>query len=827
MESEKKYFVFISYSNLDNEWAVWLRHELEHYHLPASFNGRTDVRESLREVFRDRDELSAGPEWDQQVQKALENTNNLIVICSPNSAKSEAVNKEVEAFVAMGKGDCIFPFIVDGNSPDEYFPKSLEHSKVGGDVNKDGGRDAAFVKVVSGMLQVNYSDLWNRYELEKAEEERKQREQKDNLLRLHSRFIAEKANSLTESGDAYLARRVLLEILPKDLKHPDRPCPVEVEAAFRLANKHDTMILRGTKYNYLYAGFRSNGTEVITLADKHDVTRHTEIGIWDLFSGCCKQVYTKYADVDLPIEFNRDGLLWDKIISPNRQYSFVEPKFLICNTDSSKNKVLLDSDSYVNCAVFSNTSRLLATVSENKERGEQYIYTKICVWDVATGDRLYVFDKHKDTVYSVMFSYDERYLVSASDDCDIRIWDLLNGECTQVLEEQYGVSYASFSPNGKFIVAATKSGKIHIWRLSDNLFFELKGHNGVIESVFFSPDGERVVSAASDKTVRVQNVFSGTKNKTFKWHSKELSMVAYNKQMNVIAAASYDNTISIGNPENGDCLKKMTGHSREVLWVDFSPDGSQVATVSYDYTLRIWEVKSGQCIKIIDTGLSNSVSYSPDGRFIVHSSKGRHIIVRNTSNWEIVWENCMQYDTNYDINTVFFSPNGQKIILAYMGEDIRVYDLQNEANMTILEGHAEYVLSAVFSPDGTKILSASHDHTIRVWDCNTGECEMVIEAGAPVYSAYYSENGKYIVSSIGHRIIIWEAVFGVKMTEYSVSNLATAKFINEDKQIMAADRYGKVKIYEFPSFQELIDETRERFKDNPLTLEERRQYYLE
>ena len=48
----KEYFVFISYSSLDDVWAIWLKHELDHYHLPASFNGRTDVRDNLRNVFR-------------------------------------------------------------------------------------------------------------------------------------------------------------------------------------------------------------------------------------------------------------------------------------------------------------------------------------------------------------------------------------------------------------------------------------------------------------------------------------------------------------------------------------------------------------------------------------------------------------------------------------------------------------------------------------------------------------------------------------------------------------------------------------------------------
>ena len=108
----KEYFVFISYSNKDVEWAEWLQQELEHYKLPATFNGNSNVRDNLRDVFRDRDELTAGEEWDAQVEQALANTSNLVVVCSPDAAVSEAVDREIELFVKQGKGDRIFPFIV-------------------------------------------------------------------------------------------------------------------------------------------------------------------------------------------------------------------------------------------------------------------------------------------------------------------------------------------------------------------------------------------------------------------------------------------------------------------------------------------------------------------------------------------------------------------------------------------------------------------------------------------------------------------------------------------------------------------------------------------
>ena len=93
MEQEKQYYAFISYKSEDVEWAIWLQHELEHYHLPASFNGRTDIRQELRPVFRDIDELSAG-NLPKQIRQALKNSQNLIVVCSPITSVNTLSYKE-------------------------------------------------------------------------------------------------------------------------------------------------------------------------------------------------------------------------------------------------------------------------------------------------------------------------------------------------------------------------------------------------------------------------------------------------------------------------------------------------------------------------------------------------------------------------------------------------------------------------------------------------------------------------------------------------------------------------------------------------------------
>ena len=158
MEQKKEYYAFISYKREDEQWAKWLQHKLEHYRLPANLNGRTDLPREIRPVFRDTSELNPG-NLPQQIHDALSSSQHLIVVCSPNSAKSKWVNLEIETFIAMGKQDCIIPFIVDGhpyaeNPTEECFPPAIrnlpkEQELLGANIN-EMGRDAAAIKTVRG-----------------------------------------------------------------------------------------------------------------------------------------------------------------------------------------------------------------------------------------------------------------------------------------------------------------------------------------------------------------------------------------------------------------------------------------------------------------------------------------------------------------------------------------------------------------------------------------------------------------------------------------------------------------------------------------------------
>ena len=176
MTQEKEYFAFISYQRKDEEWADRLRNKLEHYRLPSSVRKQdASLPKEIRPIFRDALEFAGGV-LAKEIEIALQNSIYLIVICSPNSAKSPWVNKEIQTFIDLGREDRIIPFVIDGipfsdNDETECFPPALRSLKgekelLGININ-ELSRDAAAIKVVARMFGLKFDTLWQRYEREK------------------------------------------------------------------------------------------------------------------------------------------------------------------------------------------------------------------------------------------------------------------------------------------------------------------------------------------------------------------------------------------------------------------------------------------------------------------------------------------------------------------------------------------------------------------------------------------------------------------------------------------------------------------------------------
>lgn len=180
-----RYRAFLSYSHRDTSWGKWLHAGLEGFHIDKDLVGRHTpvgvVPKTLRPIFRDREDFSAGHSLNEQTEDALQSSQFVVVICSPNSARSQYVNEEIRRFKELGRGGSVIPIIVDGEPGDparECFPPALrfkigpdgrltdEHEEpIAADARPQGdGKDVARLKVVAGLLGLGFDDIVRRAE---------------------------------------------------------------------------------------------------------------------------------------------------------------------------------------------------------------------------------------------------------------------------------------------------------------------------------------------------------------------------------------------------------------------------------------------------------------------------------------------------------------------------------------------------------------------------------------------------------------------------------------------------------------------------------------
>ena len=172
MPSLFRFRAFISYCHQDRKSAARLQAALENFRLPKNAVA-AGLPDRVRPIFRDREVLGSSHDLSKAITDALDDSEYLVVVCSPRAAASHWVAAEVRHFMAKRGVEKVLCFVVEGapnaaDSGQESLPEPLRSAHTGREVlaadaraQGDGWQDAV-LKILSGLTAIPFADLARR-----------------------------------------------------------------------------------------------------------------------------------------------------------------------------------------------------------------------------------------------------------------------------------------------------------------------------------------------------------------------------------------------------------------------------------------------------------------------------------------------------------------------------------------------------------------------------------------------------------------------------------------------------------------------------------------
>jgi len=236
---------------------------------------------------------------------------------------------------------------------------------------------------------------------------------------------------------------------------------------------------------------------------------------------------------------------------------------------------------------------------------------------------------HTKKVTSVVAHPNEKSIVSASPDAQIRIWDIESESCRHVMRVHDGpVTGLSLHPTGDYVLSSSTDqhwafSDIHTGKLLCKVADQSVSHG--LTCCQFHPDGLIFGTGTSDSLVKIWDFKEQKSAANFPSHSGPISALAFSENGYYLATSADDEVVKLWDLRKLKNFKTITLEDKyTVKSLTFDNSGHYLAVAGPD--VRVYQI-SKQCDLIqtwkAHTQDATSVKFGPNVDYLASVSNDR------------------------------------------------------------------------------------------------------------------------------------------------------------------------------------------------------------
>ncbi|MDC0713896.1 protein kinase [Stigmatella sp. ncwal1] len=446
---------------------------------------------------------------------------------------------------------------------------------------------------------------------------------------------------------------------------------------------------------------------------------------------------------------------------------------------------------------------------------------------------------HTQHINDIAFTADGRYLISASDDHTLRVWDAQLGKSHRILRNDTGTDTDAddvwrirMLPGGQEFISSGKDGVLRQWDATTGKGRIFASLSGPVSAITVGCQGQCLLAATqTDDVLHRWDVATGHEQ-TFHTGVQGIEELVASPLGSWVFVRGYrDAPSALGDVKKGSF--QVLKQARPTVG-GFSADG-RLFTVDIHGELHAWRpgVPEGQLIAR-DLGIGTSLAFVPGTPWVVigtqegvirlrnaatgqtrelrqHeglvnsldvTSDGRYLASASADRTSVLWEletGALRVlrRARQQAHLVQFSPDDRQLAVASFNGQVRLFSMETKLHRVLSAGAAPQV-SLELSSDGRRMASLSPQGDLRLLDATSGKALLAAPGFVPDAMGFSPDGQWLAVGGLDGRVHVFAAVTGSAQPVLvgHGARVTSVIFSGNGHRLATADEKGDVWLWE-------------------------------